>query len=62
MLSVLVPEMECSVASSSAKSAMLGVERNIVDRVNLCRIRRWRIAVALEGEIGTESDMLAYKI
>ena len=52
MLGVLVPEMESTVATGRAECAMLGMERNIVDRVYLCCVALGRVSVALEGEVG----------
>lgn len=53
VLGVLVPEMEGAVATGSAESAMLRVERDVVDRVDVCDVAlRW-VAMALEGEIAS---------
>lgn len=52
VLGVLVPEVESAIAAGRAECAMLGVERNVVDRIYLCCVALGRVSVALEGEVG----------
>lgn len=51
VLGVLVPEVERAVRSSRAKGAMDGVERNIVDSVDVDDVVYRRISVTFEGEV-----------
>lgn len=53
VLGVLVPEVERAVTSSGAKRAVLGVEGNRVQRVNVADVSgvAWRFAVAFETEV-----------
>lgn len=54
VLRIFVPEVEGSIGPGSAEGAMYRVERDGVDRVDRCDIVGWRVAVAFEGEVGTE--------
>lgn len=52
VLGVLVPEVECSIGTSSAECAMDRVERNIVDGVDIGDAVGWGVAMTLEREVG----------
>jgi hypothetical protein len=51
VLGVLVPEVERAVAARRAKCSMLGVERDVIDRVDTCSVALRGISVALEREV-----------
>ena len=53
MLCVLVPEVECAVATGCAEGTMNGVEADRVDGVDVADVAvgRWSLTVALEGEV-----------
>lgn len=53
VLGVLVPEVECAVATGCAEGAVDGVEGNGVDRVDVGHITGVGcvLAMALEGEV-----------
>lgn len=52
MLGILVPEVECSIGTGRAECAVDGVERDIVDSVDVGDAVGWGVAMALEGEVG----------
>jgi len=54
VLSILVPEVEGTVATGGAEGAVDGVEGNGIDRVDIADVAvgRRSLAVALEGEVG----------
>jgi hypothetical protein len=51
-----IPEVKCAVRTSCAKGSMDGVERDGVDRVDVCHVVLWRVSVALEGEVGATNE------
>lgn len=51
VLGVLVPKVKGAVAACRAECAVLGVERDIVDRVDVCHAALRRVAMALEGKV-----------
>ena len=56
---ILVPEMEGAVTSCGAEGTMLWVERDGVYGENVGGLAsRWCLAVALEGEVEAESEVL----
>ena len=48
-----IPEVECSVGASCTKCAVLWVEGNCVDRIDVRHVILWGISVAFEGEVQT---------
>jgi hypothetical protein len=52
VLGVLVPEVECSIGTGCAECAVDGVERDIVDGVDVGNAVGRGVAMALEGEVG----------
>jgi len=52
VLGVLVPKVECSIGTSSAECAMNGMERNIVDGIDIGDAVGGGVAVTLEREVG----------
>lgn len=52
VLRVLVPEVESAVATGCTKGTVLGVEGDVVDRVDGGGVALGGVAVALEGEVG----------
>lgn len=59
VLSVLIPEVECAIATGRAECSVLRVEGDVVDRVDLRDVALRRVAVALEREVGTALYSLA---
>ena len=55
VLSILIPEVEGTIAAGSAERAMDGVERDCVDGVDIVDVPiiRRGFAMALEAEVGT---------
>jgi hypothetical protein len=53
---ILVPEVECSIRAGCTESAVLGVERDIVDGMDIGDIVLGWISVTLEGEIEAVSQ------
>lgn len=53
MLCVLVPEMERTIRTGCAKGPVDGVERDVVDRMDVYNVVDGRVSVALEGKVGT---------
>lgn len=51
VLRVLVPEMECAVATSCAESSMLRVEGDVVHGIDIYDLILGRVSVAFEGEV-----------
>lgn len=56
VLRILVPEVECTIGAGGREGSVDGVERDIVDSVDVCHGGLWRLAMALEGEVGAGEE------
>lgn len=54
VLSVLIPEVECTICTCSAERAVDRVEGNGINCVDIGHIGGWGVAVTLKGEVGAK--------
>lgn len=59
VLGVLVPEVEGAVGAGRAEGAVNGVERDVIDGIDVGDVIGGRVSVALEGEVGSVCTVLA---